>query len=473
MTSHLGQLYVTSGNKLWKRGALGPGTGNAWSESGDALNVTAMTSHLGQLYVTSDNKLWKRGALGPGTGNAWSESGDAYGVTAMASYLGQLYVTSGNKLWKRGALGPGTGNAWSESGDAYLVTAMASHLDQLYVMSNNKLRNPICPAGTFAFAGTFDCQPCPQDTWSTPGSIICSSTDSTPDCPRDRIYSGESIRATTEDVSILCRTAKGLPPYHGQHVSVKYKMSLYNEGRLMLDVWTVQKGEYWRSNNGVMFGTDSSFKVQDDGNLVLVGNTDNRVIWQSGTSGVGKVCLVLHSDRNLVLYKAPENCYYLGDAVWSTNTYLRDHANSPWALGLLRTRDGAPSCDLDNHPPTGLSKPVDGQPNAYWLLTVCGPALSGSDQGGVYLLKTFSDGRDNQVIWKIGGILSYMGLDGASLAVQSDGNMVNYVEDMFGSHDVWASNTAGIGAVTLIVHGSGHVGLYRRSDWTRFWVKFP
>jgi hypothetical protein len=237
---------------------------------------------------------------------------------------------------------------------------------------------------------------------------------------------------------------------------------------------------YWEANDKTWYyPSDYSFHVQNDGNLALYYNgtdqTNNRVVWQSGTGGVGKVCLVLHSDRNLVLYKAPENCYYLGDVVWSSNTYLRDHAVSPWTLTAPKWLGQIRECDRENYPPTGLSQRVDGQPNAYWLLTVCGPALSGIDQGSVYLLKTFSDGRANQVIWKIGGTLLPMmnDLNDVSLAVQSDGNMVNYLLDVLGNHDVWASNTAGIGAVTLVLHGSGHVGLYRRSDWTRFWVKLP
>lgn len=139
MTAYRGGLYVTANDRLWKRGNLGPGTGNDWSKAGDAFSVTAMASHRGELYVVSNNKLWRRGSLGPSTGNDWREAGDAFGVTAMVSYRGELYVVSNNKLWKRGNLGPGTGNDWSKAGDAAGVTAMASYRGALYLIRNNKL----------------------------------------------------------------------------------------------------------------------------------------------------------------------------------------------------------------------------------------------------------------------------------------------------------------------------------------------
>jgi hypothetical protein len=69
-----------------------------------------MASHRGELYVVSNNKLWKRGNLGPGTGNDWSEAGDASGVTAMASYRGDLYLIRNNKLWNFSNLGFSTGH---------------------------------------------------------------------------------------------------------------------------------------------------------------------------------------------------------------------------------------------------------------------------------------------------------------------------------------------------------------------------
>jgi hypothetical protein len=139
MTVHNGELLVASNNALWKLGAFVPGGGNLWINYGEASNVTGMASFNGNLYVTSNNALWQRGALGPGTGNDWTNVGDAYSVTSMASFNGNLYVTSNGSLWQRGAIGPGTGSAWTNVGQASNVTAMASFNGNLYVASNNAL----------------------------------------------------------------------------------------------------------------------------------------------------------------------------------------------------------------------------------------------------------------------------------------------------------------------------------------------
>ncbi|MGK7902570.1 MAG: excalibur calcium-binding domain-containing protein [Hormoscilla sp.] len=79
-------LYVTAGQGLYQRGAIGPGTGNDWTKVGEAYGVTAMASHNGQLYVTAYDGLYQRGAIGPDTGNDWTKVGEAYGVTGMASF---------------------------------------------------------------------------------------------------------------------------------------------------------------------------------------------------------------------------------------------------------------------------------------------------------------------------------------------------------------------------------------------------
>src|ERR1700759_3501810 len=115
---------MVADNQLMVRTQVGPGSD--WSYAGDAYGVTAMASFNGNLYVTSGNALYQRGAIGPGTGNDWSYAGDAYGVTAMASYGGHLYVVSNNQLWQRGLIGPGTGNAWTLAGNAPNITALTS-----------------------------------------------------------------------------------------------------------------------------------------------------------------------------------------------------------------------------------------------------------------------------------------------------------------------------------------------------------
>ncbi|WP_438041309.1 hypothetical protein [Sorangium sp. So ce128] len=138
-----GELYAAAkDNKLWRRGALGPGTGNEWVEVGEAYNVVAMVEYNGSLYAAAkDNKLWKRGALGPNTGNDWSYAGDAIKVVGLAVLDGSLYAAAkDNKLWKRGALGPNTGNDWTYVGDAYSLTGLTAHNGALYAAAwDNKL----------------------------------------------------------------------------------------------------------------------------------------------------------------------------------------------------------------------------------------------------------------------------------------------------------------------------------------------
>lgn len=136
---HGGNLYVTSNDQIWRRGATWVGSGNDWSNAGIAYGATAMVSHGGALYVASGGHLWKRNALGPNTGNDWAEAGVALGVTALASVGGSLYAVSNDHLWKRGALGPDTGNDWTEAGLAFGVRAMTAWNDQLYVVSNDAL----------------------------------------------------------------------------------------------------------------------------------------------------------------------------------------------------------------------------------------------------------------------------------------------------------------------------------------------
>jgi hypothetical protein len=39
---------------------------DAWADSGEASNVTAMVSHLGDLYVASNGRLWRHNQPSPG-----------------------------------------------------------------------------------------------------------------------------------------------------------------------------------------------------------------------------------------------------------------------------------------------------------------------------------------------------------------------------------------------------------------------
>ncbi len=202
-----GKILVASANQLWQRGAIGPATGNDWSNVGSADGAVAMTYHQGQLYMVAHDHLWQRPSVDPGGG--WTVAGDAFGVTAMASSGGKLYVTSGTKLWQRGAIGPATGNDWSEAGDAYGVTAMATLGDRLYVVSNHQLwkRGAIGPGtgNDWSLAG-----PAPSITALTSLPIDCSAGFSALDCPSSTVdlsglvdvAAGRAVTTTSAWISV-------------------------------------------------------------------------------------------------------------------------------------------------------------------------------------------------------------------------------------------------------------------------------
>jgi len=56
------------------------------------------------------------------------------------------------------------------------------------------------------------------------------------------------------------------------------------------------------------------YLIVEDGNLVLYQSDDEKVLWQSNTSGSGATYLILQEDGNLVLYD------HAGTAHWSSNT---------------------------------------------------------------------------------------------------------------------------------------------------------
>ncbi|TKC93057.1 hypothetical protein [Polyangium fumosum] len=183
MAVHEGELYVIASNYLYKRESLSSGS---WVVVGEAYGGTALASFDGSLYMTTSNGLFLRGATGPGTGNDWTYVGEAYAVTAMAAYNGSLYAVSNDALWKRGAIGPGTGNDWSYAGDAYAVTGMGNYNGSLYVASNSALwkRGAIGP-------GT-------GSDWSYAGDAYgVTSMAATPKCPSGQTLVSDLLTCVT------------------------------------------------------------------------------------------------------------------------------------------------------------------------------------------------------------------------------------------------------------------------------------
>ena len=90
-----------------------------------------------------------------------------------------------------------------------------------------------------------------------------------------------------------------------------------------------------RMNPGETLGTNGSITsgdgryrliMQNDGNLVVYRNSDNRALWGSGTQGTDVHRAVMQNDGNLVLY-------HVNNApAWASNT-----AGSPGSYLVMQT----------------------------------------------------------------------------------------------------------------------------------------
>jgi len=136
MVSHNGQLYAFNplDLSLYRRGKIGPDTGDDWTKVSTATQLTgtsSFASHQGKLYAIFNNKLYRCDDIDSGTAQIWADVGDASWTAfnpdtnqntnqtpnGFAPYNGDLYALCVDKLWKRGKIGAGTGNDWAAFGD--------------------------------------------------------------------------------------------------------------------------------------------------------------------------------------------------------------------------------------------------------------------------------------------------------------------------------------------------------------------
>ena len=165
---------------------------------------------------------------------------------------------------------------------------------------------------------------------------------------------------------------------------------------------------------------DGYLVLQDDGNLVEYSSSTHQVLFTTHTTTGAR--LVFQNDRNVVLYDDH------GHALWATGTAGSTAAFfGPYGNGQLVTQraDG-----------TVVS--------AAGTATTTAPGVSvasASSPNGRY-----------------------------SLAVQSDGNLVEYAASAGGPRAIWNSRTAGRGAVRLAAQSDGNLVLYSRTTGAAVWA---
>jgi hypothetical protein len=147
--------------------------------------------------------------------------------------------------------------------------------------------------------------------------------------------------------------------------------------------------------------------MQGDGNLVL-STSGGRPVWASGTAATGAVKAIMQLDGNLVLYDDA------GKPLWATNT-----AGNP-----------------------GSSLTLEGEPNLV--------IYSGTTP--LWTMHTLNTGAALGVGQQLTSVFA-----GYYLTLQGDGNLVLYAA---AGTPVWASDTAGSGAVKAIMQLDGNLVLY-------------
>jgi lysozyme len=208
---------------------------------------------------------------------------------------------------------------------------------------------------------------------------------------------------------------------------------------------SLSAGQSLRSPNGQYQAVQ-----QSDGNLVVYGNGQG--LWSTRTWGNDGAGLALQSDGNLVLYSAA------GQPLWSTRT-----AGSGGQNTLVMQDDG----NLVLYGPHGAlwSSATPGTD----ALNAPGRLLAGQflhSANGRFRLAQQGDGNlvlygDGQPIWATGTD----GNPGATLALQTDGNLVVYD---INNQPIWSSRTAGTRANHLVVQDVGKLVLSagRVAVWT-------
>lgn len=193
-----------------------------------------------------------------------------------------------------------------------------------------------------------------------------------------------------------------------------------------------QSKELWNTNtSGSISAASGGLVLQSDGNLVLY-NGNGNVLWSTGTGGNSGDSLVVQNDGNVVLYS------WSGKAMWSTGTGSGFEADNLWKSNLT---------DGQNMTTCEFIQSADGR---FTLLEQC--------NGDLVLY-----GPGYSTMWH-SNTANY---GGASLAMQTDGNLVIYAPN--NGPAIWSTGTGGNSGDSLVVQNDGNVVLYSwsgKSMWS-------
>jgi surface antigen len=180
-----------------------------------------------------------------------------------------------------------------------------------------------------------------------------------------------------------------------------------NRGSSLTTNEALTAGQYLVSSDG-----HYQLAMQSDGNLVLT--VSGRQLWQSDTAGNPGAWLVEQSDGNLVIYPSGDN----SEALWNAGTQ-----NNPGATAVMGT--------------DGNLEVISSAGAKLWTSANYNPNLEQSETLTASQYVESSDGH-------------------YSLAMQSDGNLVEYVD----GRPLWASNTEGHPGAWVAMQSDGDLVIY-------------
>jgi hypothetical protein len=197
------------------------------------------------------------------------------------------------------------------------------------------------------------------------------------------------------------------------------------------------------------FLTEGNYELvmQTDGNLVLYLESQGEVLWASQTEGIGGAYAVMQSDGNFVVYSTA------GRALWASGT------NGDVGDELVLQPDGNLVVYGSNGPPLWST----GTEGIQGFELTPGETLQGGQSlrspNGRFAADMQTDG--NFVVYNAVGAYfqtDTAGNPGASITLQSDGNLVVSLPD---GHVMWTSQTQGSGTTALILQNDSNVVAYK------------
>jgi PKD repeat protein len=166
------------------------------------------------------------------------------------------------------------------------------------------------PGHTFSTAGTFTVRLTVSDNQGATATTATSVT---------------VIRSPYQRVSVLNRGETMVPNDTIVSNNRQHSLKMQQDGNLVLDgSWNWTLWPIWQSKAGpsapIVAGTDpyASFTFQNDGNAAIYApGANGRLVWNSGTGGLGGVRIVVQDDGNIVMFNSADV------KVWSSGSFQR------------------------------------------------------------------------------------------------------------------------------------------------------